>query len=245
TENAGFERLFSSQLVFPYTDRLANLYGVQKTDQPVGSKDGRGGMVLRLANLLNNSLGSNPIVRGGHIRTHLLCQDIPPPDPNLVADRLSETEILSHLDLSTRAIVHQTTSVKQCSGCHAMINPLGFALEGFDGFGMPRDKEKVYDASLRIVAEHPIDSHVTDLNIGPIPKGSSTAADLVSALANSDRARVCMGKKIIEYTRERAANETDGCSVNEGAEFLTANGSIKDYFINSVTSEDIFWKSNN
>lgn len=245
TENAGFERLFTSQIVFPYTDRLANLYGVQKSDQPVASKDGRGGMVLRIANLMNNSLGSNPIVRGGHIRTHILCQDIPPPDPNLVADRLSETEILSHLDLSTRSIVHQTTGVKQCIGCHAMINPLGFALEGFDGFGMPRDLEKVYDSSLKVVAEHNVDSYVTDLNIAPVPKASVTAADLVKELGNSDRARVCMGKKIIEYTRERAATSNDGCAVNEGAAFLTANGSIRDYFINTAISDDVFWKAAN
>ncbi len=124
-----------------------------------------------------------------------------------------------------------------------MINPLGFALEGFDGFGMPRTKEKVYDASVKVVAEHAIDTYVSDLNIASVPRPATDASALVREIANSDRARLCMGRKIIEYNRERAPAAADGCVVNEGAELMLEGSSVLDFFLVSATAEDIFWKA--
>ncbi len=43
--------------------------------------------------------------------------------------------------MTTRQRVELQTKPAACSGCHNLINPLGFTLEKFDAIGRLRDKE--------------------------------------------------------------------------------------------------------
>ena len=54
-----------------------------------------------------------------------------------------------HPDLTTRERIALQTSQESCVACHAVINPLGFALEQFDAVGRRRETEngKPIDAS--------------------------------------------------------------------------------------------------
>ena len=54
-----------------------------------------------------------------------------------------------HPNLTTRERIALQTNEESCAGCHAVINPLGFALEGFDAVGRHRDMEngKTIDVS--------------------------------------------------------------------------------------------------
>src|SRR5439155_11533197 len=47
----------------------------------------------------------------------------------------------AHPDLTTRQRITLQTQPAACLGCHGMINPLGFALENFDGIGRYRTAE--------------------------------------------------------------------------------------------------------
>ncbi len=80
---------------------------------------------------------SSPIHRGVFLVRSLLGRSIrPPPEaavplpPNL------------HPSLTTRERVTLQTEPKACQSCHAMINPLGFALENFDAVGRFRGEER-------------------------------------------------------------------------------------------------------
>ena len=52
-----------------------------------------------------------------------------------------------HPGLSARQRVTLQTSPAACQGCHAVINPLGFALEGFDAVGRFRGNGSETDGS--------------------------------------------------------------------------------------------------
>ena len=80
---------------------------------------------------------SSPIHRGVFLARSVLGRSLrPPPDAftPLAADL--------HPDLTTRDRVALQTSPESCLSCHAMINPLGFALENFDAVGRFRAEEK-------------------------------------------------------------------------------------------------------
>lgn len=241
-KNGSFSDLLANPAVFPFTDRLAKLYGTTRSDKPFLLTDGRGGIAIRAATLMNNSLPSNPIVRGVFLRSRLLCTPIPAPDPALVAARLAETQILSHKDLSNRVFVEKTTGVDACMACHRMINPIGFSLEGYDGFGMPRSKEKVYDDNAEVVAEHAIDTYVDNLAIAAQPVPVMTAVDLRDTLAASGKVKQCITQQFIEFSRERAPSASDGCGTNESVDVLEAKGTLQDFFLSTSANEDIFWK---
>src|SRR5207249_1067317 len=60
----------------------------------------------------------------------------PPPPPPLNAGTLPTDEDSRKLNVRERLEAHRKNPA--CAGCHARIDPLGFALEGFDHAGRPR-----------------------------------------------------------------------------------------------------------
>jgi hypothetical protein len=85
------------------------------------------------------------IRRGVFINQRILCRELPPPDPNAT--------VLAPLSdgMTNRERVEATTGPGTCGqGCHStVINPPGFAFEGFDAVGKYRtmDRGKPIDAS--------------------------------------------------------------------------------------------------
>src|ERR1019366_6547921 len=87
---------------------------------------------------------SSPIHRGVFLARNVLGVSLRPPP-----DAFTPLPPELHPDLSTRERITKQTRPKDCRSCHAIINPLGFTLEGFDAIGRLRDKEngKPIDAS--------------------------------------------------------------------------------------------------
>src|SRR5207244_9970249 len=69
------------------------------------------------------------VVRGKWILETLLGVPPPPPPPNVPP--LDQTKIAG--TLRQRMELHRKNPV--CASCHSQIDPLGFALENFDGVG--------------------------------------------------------------------------------------------------------------
>jgi hypothetical protein len=80
--------------------------------------------------------GSSPIRRGAFIRQRLLCLPLGLPPPG--ADALSPEAVAT---TTTREFFTTLTAPANCAGCHNLINPLGFALENYDGMGQFRVSE--------------------------------------------------------------------------------------------------------
>jgi Protein of unknown function (DUF1592)/Protein of unknown function (DUF1588)/Protein of unknown function (DUF1587)/Protein of unknown function (DUF1595) len=118
---------------------LSTFYGVTPTAGAVriGLPD-RPGLLTRAGFLstFGRARGSSPIRRGAFIRQRLLCLPLGVPPPG--ADALAPDAVAT---TTTREFFGSLTSPATCVGCHQLINPLGFALEQYDGIGQFRSDE--------------------------------------------------------------------------------------------------------
>lgn len=137
-EQADFRTLFTRELTF-VDRRLAALYGIRAT-QPEGfasarlpREGGRRGLLGQVSVLALHShpVASSPTLRGKFVREVILCGDIPPP-PAGVNTALPEP---TGTTLTLRDRVAEHLGSPACSGCHALMDPIGLALESFDGVG--------------------------------------------------------------------------------------------------------------
>ena len=90
---------------------------------------------------------SSPTLRGMAVREIFLCQEVPPPPPNVnfsVVQNPSSTNMPTARD---RLEMHRTEP--SCAGCHRIMDPVGLTLENFDGLGTFRitENEAVIDSS--------------------------------------------------------------------------------------------------
>jgi hypothetical protein len=81
---------------------------------------------------------SSPTVRGKALREHLLCQVVPPPPPNVDFGKLNNPDA-HYKTQRERVAVHLEDPA--CAGCHKITDPMGLALENFDGAGRFRTTE--------------------------------------------------------------------------------------------------------
>ena len=122
-------------------ERLARFYGfsgvVGDTWQRVEGtrQSGRGG-ILGFAAILAKQSGASrtsPILRGNWISETLLGEKLPrpPKDVPQLVEAVPE-------GLTERQLIERHSSDAACAKCHQRIDPLGFALEGFDAIGRRR-----------------------------------------------------------------------------------------------------------
>ena len=100
---------------------------------------GRGG-ILGLGSILSkhsSASRTSPVLRGNWIAETLLGEHLPLPPEDV--PKLPEVE--STDGLSIRRLVEQHARMPQCATCHKRIDPLGFALEGFDTIGRRREQD--------------------------------------------------------------------------------------------------------
>jgi len=120
-------------------ERLARHYGIPniygdhfRRVTPPG--DERRGLLGKGAILFVTSLATrtSPVVRGKWILENIVGTPPPPPPPNVPAlDEGSEGS--TAMTLRERMETHRKNA--PCSGCHRVMDPIGFALENFDAVG--------------------------------------------------------------------------------------------------------------
>jgi len=104
---------------------------------PAGSP--RGGLLGQASILTVTSYANHTsVVKRGHwILENLLAAPPPAPPPNVPALQA----VVNGRTLSGREQLELHRAEPACAGCHAHIDPLGFALEGFDAVGVTRTRE--------------------------------------------------------------------------------------------------------
>ena len=105
---------------------------------PVTSR--REGGVITSAAVLTMTSGPNhtkPITRGAWV-TGVIFNDPPEPPPADVPPLEEDEKDVAHLTIRERFAAHRDRP--DCAGCHAQLDPLGFALENYDKVGRWRDK---------------------------------------------------------------------------------------------------------
>ena len=125
---------------FTFVDAtLAKHYGLPPMAgegfQRVALSDRRRGGVLGLGAMLmvtSYPLRTSPVQRGKWILDVLLDAGTPPPPPNIPTLPNDDVPVDAQ---SLRARLERHRRDKGCAGCHAQIDPLGFALENYDVLG--------------------------------------------------------------------------------------------------------------
>jgi len=118
---------------------IPNVYGSEFRRVKVPSEARRGllgqGSILTVTSYPNRT---SPVERGKWILTNLLGVPPQPPPPNVPPLQESSTDG-KVLSLRERMEQHRANPV--CAGCHRLMDPIGFALENFDGVGHWRTNE--------------------------------------------------------------------------------------------------------
>lgn len=109
--------------------------------QEFPASDPRAGLLSQASFLaLHSHPGrSSPTLRGKAVREILMCEKIPTPPANV---NFTIVQDVSNPDLkTTRARVEAHLSDGECASCHRLTDPIGLALEQFDGLGQFRRQE--------------------------------------------------------------------------------------------------------
>ena len=103
--------------------------------------DPRAGLLTQIAfTALHSHPGrSSATLRGKAIRELLLCQKVPAPPNNVDFKLVQDTASTEYRTARDRLTAHSNNET--CAGCHRIIDPLGLALENFDGIGGFRTRE--------------------------------------------------------------------------------------------------------
>lgn len=146
-ENRPVSELLTANYTF-LNERLADFYGVpgvqgahmRKVFLPEGSPR-QGGVLTQGSFLLvtSNPTRTSPVKRGLFILENLLGMPAPPPPPN-VPELENAKKAASNPTMREMMEIHRKDPL--CASCHARMDPLGLALEGFNAVGAFRQSEQ-------------------------------------------------------------------------------------------------------
>jgi mono/diheme cytochrome c family protein len=182
-------------------ERLASHYGIPNVKGSrfrrvtLGTESRRRGLLGQGSILTVTSYPdrTSPVVRGKWILENLL--GAPPPAPPPGVPELKPTSFATEVhSIRDRMAEHRKNAV--CASCHAMMDPLGFALENFDGVGRWRALDE---------SGAPIDAS------GAMPDGTrfEGPAGLTQALLGSDRFVTTLTEKLLTYALGRGLEYYD------------------------------------
>ena len=147
---------------------------------------------------LGDSRRTSPVLRGKWILENIFNQPIPPPPPDVPELNFDTNKELKG---TVRKIFEQHRADPSCAGCHARMDPYGFALENYDGYGAWRDKDNNVDVDTS----------------GEIRgKKFKTPVEFRALLAErKDDFRRAMVRKLLSYALGRGLQNSDRPTVEE------------------------------
>jgi len=241
-DNQNFMELFTANYAYLSTD-LAALY---KLPPPAGEFDmakfpagsHRAG-ILGEASFLAANAGpteTSPTARGIFIREQLLCQNVPPPPPN-VDTNLPEASEDKPLTRRARMLAHEANPL--CASCHRLMDPIGFGLESFDAIGRYREHETILIESEtgKRSADKKIDLPLdTNGEVRGIPDSAfSDSVQLGRILSQSTVCQECMVRQIFRYAYGRMETSADEDTIRQlFAAFRDSGFHFKDLLIGLI-----------
>jgi hypothetical protein len=144
TEKKDYRDLYTTRETF-MSPALAAIYGVSATPgwtpYIFPEDSARAGILTQVSFLAVHSHPgrSSPTRRGKALRELLLCQSVPNPPANVDFSALENPKAAQRTQRD-RVNFHLKNPV--CAGCHKITDPIGLALEQFDGAGEYRTAER-------------------------------------------------------------------------------------------------------
>mgnify|MGYP003298780048 FL=1 len=195
-------------------ERLAKHYGIvgvkgtefQRVSLAKGS--GRGGILTHasILTITSNPTRTSPVMRGKWILEQILGTPPPPPPPD-VEELEEHEEAITSGSLRERLEKHREKT--ECATCHSKMDPLGFALENFDGIGAWRDVD----------GKFPIDPS------GELPTGEAINGPdgLKNVLKSRETFIRTLSENLLTFALGRGLEYFDKCAVDEICRQLKAN----------------------
>jgi hypothetical protein len=208
-------------------DRLAEHYGLPlpgsnelvRVQLPEGQ---RGGLLSQASVLTVTSRPKRtaPVIRGKWILEQLLCQAPPPPPPGVEGF----PENASTGTIRERLAIHRENPT--CASCHDVMDPLGLALEGFDGIGTFRTMD----------GTSPVDA------TGALPDGRAFdgAKELAQMLRADPKTPRCMTERTFIYALGRGPETYDRCSLNEMTRTFNEGGNTFEALVTALVTHSTF-----
>ncbi len=196
---------------------LSALYGIE-----VGARElppERSGILTRAAFLASTAHGlqPSPVIRGVDVLERVLCIDLGAPPSDV------STDVAAGTTRTNREAYAQHTSDPACQGCHVQIDPIGFALEGFDSMGGYRTTDN----------GQPVDA--TGVVLGTTVDGGAELAEL---LARTEQTERCMVTQWVRRARGHLPTSQERCAVDELADqFIDSTGSLRELLVSLVASD--------
>jgi hypothetical protein len=156
TNKGDYRDLFTTKKTF-LSRKLASLYRVPVDGSVLngwipytfGPDDPRAGILTFAAFLMldpTHEGKTSPTIRGKSVRELFLCQKIPAPPGNVDFSKFQDPK---NPNATVRERLTEHRENPTCSGCHSITDPVGLAMENYNGVGEYRTTEKgtVIDAS--------------------------------------------------------------------------------------------------
>jgi len=229
------EGTWDALLTAPYSmmnEPLAAYYGVPASNagsafQKVAVDPTQRAGLLSQGSLMTINAHSNqtsPVHRGKLIRESFLCDVLAPP-PKDVEINVPDPKPGS----TARERFAQHSSNAACSGCHALMDPLGFPFEKIDGAGVYRSMD----------GDKPIDDS-GEVNASDVPGAFHGVPGLARKLTASAQARRCYVKQWFRFAYGRGETAQDACSLERLDEQFVKNGRDIRALMLSLTQTDAF-----
>ncbi len=222
----GIAELLTASYTF-VNDKLAPLYGVDGAFDASFRKveldpKVRAGLLTQIGFLAANASPreTDPIHRGVFVNLRIVCADLPPPPMNVPP---LPKDAGGTMTMRERITAH--TGKNTCgAGCHgSMINPAGFAFEGFDAIGRARATDN----------GRPVNA----ADVYPFldgPKAYDGAAAFAQVLAKRPQVHRCYAGNWLEYAYGRRKASGDEALIERVAGASLAGASTKELLLKLV-----------
>ena len=203
---------------------ITNVHGVAFRKVALKPEQHRGG-VLTHASVLKvtaNGTTTSPVLRGVWVLDRILGRPVPPPPPNVPA---VEPDIRGATTIRDQLAKHRAT--ENCAGCHARIDPPGFALENYDVIGGWRERYRIVTDQKNRVNNRvgPLGKYLKGYEFGlglPVDAGDALPdgrkfADLVEfkklLLTDPEQIARCLTEKLVTYATGQPVGFSDHAAV--------------------------------
>jgi hypothetical protein len=217
---------------------ISGTFGTQMTRVDLTGNTERGGILTQGSFLTVTAAPdrTSPVLRGAWVLERILATPPPPPPPNV-----PPITAVVPSDMETfRQKMEQHATNPQCSGCHALMDPIGFGLENYDGIGTWR----TIDNGL------PVDSSGTlapAVSNTPNGQAFSGAIQLESLLRANTDVPGAVVQYVLSYALGRSVGESsdqwpaDQCAVGALATAFqgTDNGRMTAFVSRIASSDDM------
>jgi hypothetical protein len=167
---------------------------------------------------------SSATLRGMAVRELFLCQIVPTPPANVSFDVVQDTSNPLFKTARDRVMAHQTDPA--CAGCHRITDPIGLALEHFDGSGVYQATEN----GVAIDASGELDGQTYESAVG-----------LGVAVANHPDTTSCLIRRAFESGTGRKIERSEKTEFELLNNNFAANGYKLPTLLKSLVTSSIFY----